>query len=73
MLYLLPGLRGRDFGVQLLGQAVSEGRAAGKAVLALPCPDSAGARAYWARYGLTPDAGRPGLLTMSIDDTLHLL
>ena len=71
--YLLPEFRGRGFGVQLLGQAVSEGRAAGKAALTLPCPDSAAARAYWARYGLTPDAGRPDLLTMSIDDTLHLL
>ena len=71
--YLLPEFRGRSFGVQLLGQAVSEGRAAGKATLTLPCPDSAAARSYWAQFGLSPAPDRGELLTMSIDDTLHLL
>ena len=54
-------------------QAVSEGRAAGKVALTLPCPDSAAARSYWAQFGLSPAPDRGELLALSIDDTLHLL
>lgn len=71
-LYLLPAFRGRKFGAQLLGQAVSDSRRAGLARLTLPCPDSVAARTYWAGLGFEA-AERSGLLSLPIDDTMRLL
>lgn len=72
VLYLLPAFRGRGFGAQLVGQAVSGSRRAGLTALTLPCPDSAAARAYWTDLGFE-GTERPGLLSLPIDDIMRLL
>ena len=46
---IVPALRGRRYGVQLLGQAVQFARAHGREVLALRC--EAGLAGYFAQYG----------------------
>lgn len=51
-LSLLPEDRGRGLGVQLVGEAVSEYRKAGRDKLRLRCPaDNEGARRFFQRYG----------------------
>jgi len=49
---LLPNLRGRRYGVQLLGQAVQYARKKGRETVVLTCPDSL--RGYFAKYGFVP-------------------
>ena len=49
---IVPALRGRRYGVQLLGQAVQYARACGREMVALSCPESL--RGYFAQYGFVP-------------------
>lgn len=51
-LSLLPEDRGRGLGIQLVGEAVSQYRNAGRDRLRLPCPpDNEGARRFFRRHG----------------------
>lgn len=52
---ILPALRGRRYGVQLLGQAVQFARANGLETLRLGCPQDLAS--YFARYGFVPVGG----------------
>lgn len=52
LLSLLPEDRGRGLGIQLVGEAVSGYRNAGRDRLRLPCPsDNEGARRFFQKYG----------------------
>ncbi len=52
---LVPPLRGRGYGVQLLGQAVQYARAHGRETLVLTCPEEL--EGYFARYGFVSSGG----------------
>lgn len=51
---ILPALRGRHYGVQLLGQAVQFARRQNRETLVLACPPELAA--YFAKYGFAPAA-----------------
>ncbi|MDE7261576.1 MAG: GNAT family N-acetyltransferase [Oscillospiraceae bacterium] len=49
---MVPALRGRRYGVQLLGQAVQYARAKGRETVVIACPEEL--RGYFCKYGFRP-------------------
>ena len=62
---ILPDLRGRHLGVQLLGQAVKYARRQGRYALTLAC--SADLAGYFAQYGFEETGRREGAVDMAMD------
>ena len=62
---ILPDLRGRHLGVQLLGQAVKYARRQGRYALTLAC--SAELAGYFAQYGFEETGRRGDVVDMAMD------
>lgn len=64
-LYMAPKFRGKGLSVQLLGQAVSAGRAMGRQYLRVCCPtDNQTGRSYLLAHGFHPVGGGDGSNTL---------
>ena len=62
---ITPSLRGKRYGVQLLGQAVQFARRKEREDLLLTCPDALAG--YFAQYGFTETSRRDGNVDMTMD------
>lgn len=62
---MVPALRGKRYGVQLLGQAVQYARARNREALALTCPR--GVAGYFAKYGFATLAEAGDVVEMVMD------
>ena len=59
-LTVFPEYRGRNLGIQLIGQAVSQYREEGRDRLRLPCTQEETSRGYFQKYGFAETAGPDG-------------
>ena len=64
-LQVTPGMRGKSYGIQLLGQAVQYARSVGREELSLTCPEEL--TGYFAQYGFAETGRRAQGVSMTMD------